>query len=166
MGEVMRKIHLDLVLSILLLSLTVFSHSAHSQSKPLVKIIAMGGTIANTPTGRLPIDVFLEQIPRIKDAAEIEVRDYIRVGSASITVQNWIDVANIITEELNQNEDIAGIVVTQGSNTAEETAYFLHLVLDTAKPVVIAAAQRDRGKYSSDGSRNLFDAIRMQETRA
>ena len=161
----MRSRHLYLMLSIVLLSLSVVPHSANSQSKPLVKIIAMGGTIANTPTGRLPIDVFLEQIPRIKDVAEIEVRDYIRVGSASITIQNWIDVANIITEELNQNENIAGIVVTQGSNTAEETAYFLNLVLDTAKPVVIAAAQRDRGHYSSDGSRNLFDAIRVRATR-
>jgi L-asparaginase len=157
----MIKIYLDLVRVILLLSLMVFTHSANSQSKPLVKIIATGGTIVNTPTGRHPVDVFIEQIPRIKDVAEIEIRDYISVGSASITIQNWIDIANIITEELNQNKDISGIVVTQGSNTAEETAYFLNLVLDTEKPIVIAAAQRDRGKYSSDGSRNLFDAIRV-----
>jgi L-asparaginase len=161
MGEIMKKIHQCLLLPILLLSLTVFSHPASSQSKPLVKIIATGGTIVNTPAGRLPVDGFIEQIPRIKDVAEIEIRDYISVGSASITIQNWIDIANIITEELNQNEDITGVVVTQGSNTAEETAYFLNLVLDTEKPIVIAAAQRDRGKYSSDGSRNLFDAIRV-----
>jgi L-asparaginase len=159
--EIMRKIHLDFIFTVSLLLVVIFSHSTNAQDKPLVKIIAMGGTIANTPDGRLPIDDFVEQIPRITDHAELEVREYIRIGSATITIQNWIDIANIITEELSNNKNIDGIVVTQGSNTAEETAYFLNLVLDTDKPVVIAAAQRDRGKYSSDGSRNLFDAIRV-----
>ncbi|NNE38087.1 MAG: asparaginase, partial [Gammaproteobacteria bacterium] len=157
----MKKQHLNILLTTLLLSLFCVSNIAHAQDKPLVKIIATGGTIANTPDGRLPIDMFIEQIPRITGVADLEVRDYIRTGSATITIQNWIDIANIITEELENNKDIDGIVVTQGSNTAEETAYFLNLVLDTDKPIVIAAAQRDRGKYSSDGSRNLFDAIRV-----
>ena len=154
----------SLIVSIAVLVMVSVSLPVSSQNntgKPLVKIIATGGTIANTPTGRLPIDVVLEEIPEIQDFADIEIHDYIRVGSASMTLQNWVDIANIITEELNKNEQIAGIVVTQGSNTAEETAYFLHLVLDTDKPVVVVAAQRHRKKLSQDGSRNLFDAIRV-----
>ena len=93
----MRKIHLDFMFTVSLLLVVIFSPSTNAQDKPLVKIIAMGGTIANTPDGRLPIDDFVEQIPRITDHAELEVREYIRIGSATITIQNWIDIANIIS---------------------------------------------------------------------
>lgn len=64
-------------------------------------------------------------------------------------------------EELRNHPDTDGIVVTHGSNTAEETAYFLNLVLDTAVPVVVVGAQRQRTTLSEDGSRNLYDAVRV-----
>ncbi len=128
---------------------------------PLVKIIATGGTIANTAQGRLSVDEVLKDIPEIRDIANIEIRDYIRVGSSEITLQNWLDIARIITEELNNNPDITGVVVTHGSNTSEETGYFLNLVLDTDKPVVLTAAQRQRTMYSEDSSRNFIDAVRV-----
>ena len=128
---------------------------------PLVKIIATGGTIANSPDGRMSVDTVLAQLPEISQIAKIEIYDYIRIGSSEISIQNWIDIAKVITQELKENPDIAGIVVTHGSNTSEETAYFLSLVLDTAKPVVVVAAQRQRMTLSEDGSRNLFDAVRV-----
>lgn len=129
--------------------------------RPLVKVIATGGTIANSPDGRMSVDTVLEQIPSIRDIARIDVYDYSRIGSSEISVQNWIDIAGVITRELENNPDIAGVVVTHGSNTSEETAYFLNLVLDTDKPVVLTAAQRQRTTLSEDGSRNFYDAVRV-----
>ena len=132
-----------------------------SSSKPLVKIIATGGTIANSPEGRMSVETVMQQVPEVKDIAEIEVYDYIRVGSSEISVQNWIDIARAISRELEQNDKIDGVVVTHGSNTSEETAYFLNLVLDTEKPVVVVGSQRQRTTLSEDSSRNFFDAIRV-----
>ena len=129
--------------------------------RPLVKIIATGGTIANSPDGRMAVETVLAQIPGIGQVADIEVRDYVRVGSSEITLLNWIDIATVIAEELKRNPGIDGIVVTHGSNTSEETAYFLNLVLDTDKPVVVVGAQRQRTTLSEDGSRNLYDAVRV-----
>lgn len=135
--------------------------AAPVDDKPFVKIIATGGTIANSPGGRMAVDTVLRQIPRIAEVAEMDVRDYIRIGSSEITAQNWVDLANVITEELHEHPEIDGIVVTHGSNTSEETAYFLNLVLDTEKPVVVVGAQRQQGTLSEDGSRNLYDAVRV-----
>jgi len=129
--------------------------------KPLVKIIATGGTIANSADGRMSVDTVLSQIPQLKSVADIEIHDYIRIGSSEISIQNWIDIAKVIMQQLRSNPEIDGIVVTHGSNTSEETSYFLNLVLDTDKPVVVVAAQRQRGALSEDGSRNLFDAVRV-----
>jgi L-asparaginase len=129
--------------------------------KPQIRILATGGTIANSPDGRMAVETVLEQIPDISDFADVTIRDYIRIGSSEISVQNWIDIANAIMEELAEHPETDGVVVTHGSNTAEETAYFLNLVLDTQVPVVVVAAQRQRTTLSEDGSRNLYDAVRV-----
>jgi len=129
--------------------------------KPQVTIVATGGTIANSPGGRMGVDAFLEQIPGIGDVAEIRIRDYARIASSDMSVQNWIEIAQLITDELTAHPETDGIVVTHGSNTSEETAYFLNLVLDTDKPVVVVGAQRQRTTLSEDGSRNLYDAARV-----
>ncbi len=129
--------------------------------KPQVTIVATGGTIANSPAGRMAVDAFLEQIPGLADVADIRIRDYARIASSDMSPQNWIDIARLIADELAAHPETAGIVVTHGSNTSEETAYFLNLVLDTDKPVVIVGAQRQRTTLSEDGSRNLYDAVRV-----
>lgn len=126
-----------------------------------IRIIATGGTIANSPDGRLAVEAVLEQIPDIGDIADIAIHDYVRIGSSAISVQNWIDIANVIMAELAEHPETDGVVVTHGSNTSAETAYFLNLVLDTEVPVVLVAAQRQRTTLSEDGSRNLYDAVRV-----
>ncbi len=157
--------YLDTKLVSLLLTAVLFipgiGIAQDAVDKPLVKIIATGGTIANSADGRMSVDAVLAQIPQLAAVANVEVYDYIRIGSSEISIQNWIDIAKVIMQQLNGNPDIDGIVVTHGSNTSEETAYFLNLVLDTDKPVVLVAAQRQRGALSEDGSRNLFDAVRV-----
>jgi L-asparaginase len=138
-----------------------FSTAAPAPQRPLVKIVATGGTIANSPTGRMAVDTVLAQIPQIANHARIEVVDLIRVGSSAISVQNWLDIAATVNRILANEPGVAGIVVTHGSNTSEETAYFLSLNVNSTKPVVITAAQRQQNTLGQEGTRNLFDAIRV-----
>src|SRR6478735_9111639 len=125
--------------------------AAHAQEKlPLVKVVATGGTIANTPSGRLHAGEVAEAIPQLKKVARLEVEEVMRVGSSSITVEQWLTLSRRINEILARQPEIQGIVVTHGSNTVEETAYFLHLTVKTDKPLVLTAAQRQFSTLSSD----------------
>src|ERR687896_2387029 len=112
----------------------VFIGSAHAQDKlPLVKVVATGGTIANTPSGRLHAGEGAEAIPALKKVARLEGEEGIRVGSSSITVDNWLTLARRINDILAKEPEVKGIVVTHGSNTVEETAYFLSLTVKSDK---------------------------------
>jgi L-asparaginase len=159
----MKCLDTKLVSLLLFISLVMVStaHAQVSSDRPLGKIIATGGTIANSADGRMSVETVLSQIPQLASVARIEVYDFIRIGSSEISIQNWIDIGKVIMQQLQDNPAIDGIVVTHGSNTSEETSYFLNLVLDTNKPVVIVGAQRQRSALSEDGSRNLFDAVRV-----
>jgi L-asparaginase len=145
----------------LVVPMTPASAAAQQGEKPLVKIVATGGTIANSPAGRMAVDNVLRQIPQIADHARIEIVDLFRVGSSAISVQNWIDLSNTVNRILATEPNVAGLVVTHGSNTSEETAYFLSLTVASAKPVVITAAQRQQTTLGEEGTRNLFDAIKV-----
>lgn len=127
---------------------------------PLVKIVATGGTIANTPSGRLHAGEVAEVIPDLKNTARIDIEEVCRVGSSDITPDRWLLIARRINE-LASDPEIAGFVVTHGSNTLEETAYFLHLTVKTEKPVALTAAQRQFTTISSDSPKNFLDAVRV-----
>jgi hypothetical protein len=72
-----------------LLLQSVFVPAGSAGHKPHIRIIATGGTIANSPDGRMGVDTVLEQVPGIAEFADIEIRDYVRIGSSEITIQNW-----------------------------------------------------------------------------
>lgn len=130
---------------------------------PLVKVMATGGTIANAPSGRLHASEVVEVIPELKDIARIEIEEVFRVGSSAITPDRWIIIAKRINESASE-KDLKGFVVTHGSNTLEETAYFLHLVVKTDKPVILTAAQRQFTTLSSDSPKNFLDAVQVAAT--
>ena len=127
---------------------------------PLVKVIATGGTIANTPSGRLHAGEVAEVIPDLKQVARLEIEEIFRVGSSDITPDRWLVIVKRINE-LASDKNIQGFVVTHGSNTLEETAYFLHLTVKTEKPVILTAAQRQFSTISSDSPKNFLDAVRV-----
>jgi L-asparaginase len=134
----------------------------HAQDKlPLVKVVATGGTIANTPSGRLHAGEVAEAIPALKKVARLEVEEVIRVGSSSITVENWLTLARRINEIFAKEPEVKAIVVTHGSNTVEETGYFLSLTVKSDKPVVLTAAQRQFTTLSSDSPKNFLQAVRV-----
>jgi L-asparaginase len=126
---------------------------------PLVKVVATGGTIANTPSGRVHIREVAESIPELSSVARLELEELFRVGGSEIVPDRWIIIAKRINEVLASEREVHGIVITHGSNTLEETAYFLHLVVKSAKPVILTAAQRPFNTLSSDGPKNFLDAV-------
>ena len=149
------------LLTILSFSL-VGSLPLHAQSSlPLVKIVATGGTIANTPDGRISAEAVIRDVPEIADYARVEILDHVRIGSSSMTPTVWIGLANAINEIFQKEPEVAGIVVTHGTQTTEETSYFLNLTVKSDKPVALAASQRRHGTMGNDGDRNLLDAIRV-----
>jgi L-asparaginase len=144
------------------LALALCLGSAQAQDNlPLIKVVATGGTIANTPSGRLNAGEVAEAIPQLKKVARLDVEEVIRVGSSAINVDNWITLSHRITDILAKQPEVKGIVVTHGSNTVEETAYFLSLTVKTDKPIVLTAAQRQFTTLSSDSPKNFLQAVRV-----
>lgn len=127
-----------------------------------VTVLATGGTIANPPDveGYLSGTRLVERIPEIAEIASVEAEDVASVASTCFTPEIWWRLHDRIRELL-ESAPPDGIVITHGSNTVEETAYFLQLTLDTEVPIVLTAAQRNHATIGNDGDRNLYDAVRV-----
>ncbi len=141
--------------------------SAISQSLPRVIILSTGGTIAgqqpNTDragyvSGKIPIEDLLKNIPSITQKANVQGEQIAAIPSSLITIDIWIKLANRINE-IFANDEADGVVITHGTDTQEETAYFLSLTIKSDKPVVFTGSMRPSTALSSDGSKNLYDAI-------
>jgi L-asparaginase len=138
---------------------------AQGQSRPLIKIVATGGTIANTLDGRIPIQQTLADIHKnfretreLLDSVRLDVVDVVRVGSSQFTSKEFLAIARGVSEAV-QDPEVKGVIVTHGTVTTEETAYFLQLLVRSNKPVVITNSQRRHGTVGNDGDKNLLDAI-------
>lgn len=134
----------------------------NAATKPEVHVLATGGTIANPPDveGYLSGAELVDRIPEIGSVAAVTATDVASIASTCITPEIWWRLHDRI-HELTDTDPPDGIVITHGSNTVEETAYFLHLALNTTVPVVLTAAQRNHGTIGNDGDRNLYDAVRV-----
>ena len=140
---------------------------------PRVRIVATGGTIAEIWPHRvdyvlhsevkelLTIEKSLARIPEVKQIAEVQGEDFLSVGSAAIGPEEWLRLAQRINQIFQEDPAIAGVVVTHGTATLEETAYFLHLTIKTQRPVVLTGSMRPPSAMSSDADVNLLDAIRV-----
>jgi len=134
---------------------------------PRVIILATGGTIAGAGTasdragytaGKIPIEDLIGAIPTVKKIASITGEQVASVGSQDMTVDIWKKLAVRINEIIAKKEADA-IVVTHGTDTQEETAYFLDLVVPSEMPVVLTGSMRPATAISADGPKNLYDAI-------
>ena len=139
----------------------------HAQQLPRVIILATGGTIAGAgaaadragyTAGKIPIDDLIGAIPTVKKIATITGEQIASVGSQDMTVDIWKKLAVRINEII-KNKEAEGIVVTHGTDTQEETAYFLDLVVPSEMPVVLTGSMRPATAISADGPKNLYDAI-------
>ena len=131
--------------------------------KPHVLVLATGGTIANPwdIEGYLPGEKLIDEVPEVEEAADVEVKDVTATGSSGMTPEIWWDLHEAIEAAAARTDPPDGVVVTHGSNTVEETAYFLHLTLNADLPVTLTAAQRNHRLVGNDGDRNLVDAAKI-----
>jgi L-asparaginase type II len=155
-----------------LLMATVIYPAVAEEQLPIVYVLATGGTIAgqgpsatqpaNYQGAQLTGDELLAALPELAEVADVRSIQVANVGSPSIEIGHWIDLAETANRLLSsEDEDVAGIVVTHGTNTLEETAYFLSLTVKSEKPVVVVGAQRPATAMSSDGPYNLYTAVRV-----
>lgn len=140
----------------------VLPASAHAQALPRVQVIATGGTIAGRATGgQLTGAQLVEAVPEIGEVARVEVEEFSRVGSSAMTPDHWLRLSRRINELFASDPDLAGVVVTHGTDTMEETGYFLHLTVDSERPVVMVGSMRNSSAVSADGPANLLSAVRV-----
>ena len=143
-----------------------------ADAKSKVRIIGTGGTIAGIGSHRLDYTLYtevdrkltieqsLERVPEAGEIADIQSEDLISVGSTAIGPPEWLKMAHRINETL-ADDGVAGVVVTHGTATLEETAYFLHLTVKSDRPVVVTGAMRPSTALSTDADLNLIDAVRV-----
>lgn len=135
--------------------------------KPKVHILGTGGSISGVGPHRLDYTLYpdsgkkltvaqiLERIPEAREIAELSGEDLLQVGSPSIGPAEWLSILQRI------HETQAAIVITHGTATLEETAYFLHLTVKSQRPVVLTGAMRPPTAVGTDADLNLLDAVRL-----
>jgi L-asparaginase len=140
---------------------------AQSQTLPRVVVLATGGTIASKfdpGIGALAPSAtgadLVRAVPDLEKIARIDVEQIANIGSYDMTPEVWRQLSKRANALLARN-DVSGVVVTHGTDTLEETAYFLDLTVTSSKPVVLVGAQRAASYFDSDGPRNLLNAVRV-----
>ncbi|MBR2642614.1 MAG: asparaginase [Lentisphaeria bacterium] len=132
-----------------------------------IHVLAIGGTIASraadpvictTYAPLLSAADLVESLPPMRDTvAHVTSEDFLKIDSASLTGEHWLAMARRINELF--SGDVDGVVVTHGTDTMEETAYFLNLTVKSFKPVILTGAMRPASSMSADGPLNLYQAI-------
>jgi L-asparaginase len=139
----------------------------YGQNKPNIVILATGGTIAGAAgsgvqagytSGQVTIDAMINSVPDVLKIANIKGEQVSNVGSQDMSFEIMLKLAKRINE-LAAGKNVDGIVITHGTDTMEETAYFLNLVTKTDMPVVLVGSMRPSTAVSADGPLNLYNAI-------
>lgn len=141
--------------------------SAAVEENNTVVVLATGGTIAGVgeegkttgyTSGSLTADELLQAVPGLEDVANIVAYQICNVNSDDITAEIWLQLANTINQ-MAQDPSVSGFVITHGTDTLEETAYFLNLTVKTDKPVVLTGSMRPATSISADGPMNLYQSV-------
>jgi L-asparaginase len=134
---------------------------------PAVKIIATGGTIAGEAatsaqsgytSGQVGVEALIKAVPTLGKIARVSGVQISNVGSQDMSDEIWLKLAKLINQ-LAASPDVDGIAITHGTDTMEETAYFLNLVVKTRKPVVLTGSMRPSTALSADGPLNIYNAV-------
>jgi L-asparaginase len=140
---------------------------AQSSKKPKVVILATGGTIAGSAasqteagyqSGAVGVDILIQAVPDMKNLADVSGEQIASIGSQDMNDEVWLKLAKRVNEIL-ASADVAGVVITHGTDTMEETSYFLHLTVKSDKPVVLTGSMRPSTAMSADGPLNIYNAV-------
>jgi len=164
-----KRLSLLLVLALaLLIAAPSGAQTAAAGAKlPNVVVLATGGTIAGAAasdvqagytSGQVGVEQLLAAVPQAKKLANLRGEQISNIGSQDMNDEVWLKLARRINE-LTAMPDVAGIVITHGTDTIEESAYFLNLVVKSKKPVVLTAAMRPSTALSADGPLNFYNAV-------
>src|SRR5690606_12733269 len=141
--------------------------SAYAQEKPTVQFIATGGTIAMKidPVKKAPVpaisgDDLLATVPEVAEFARIKVNNLSNVPSDYMDPPRWVELSKAVNAALEQ-PGVSGVIVSHGTDTLEETAFWLDLTVESDKPVILIGAQRNASSSDFDGPRNLLNAVRI-----
>lgn len=147
--------------------LMLLSMPTSAQDKPIVQFIATGGTIAmkidpvkNAPVPAISGDDLLATVPDVGKYATIHVNNLSNVPSDYMDPARWVQLTRTVQAALDRPE-VAGVIVSHGTDTLEETAFWLDLTVRSSKPVVLIGAQRNASSPDFDGPRNLLNAVRI-----
>jgi L-asparaginase len=145
----------------------VAAQPAANPALPTIVVLATGGTIAGAAasdvqagytSGQVGVEQLLTAVPQAAKLANLRGEQIANIGSQDMNDEVWIKLAMRVNELL-ARPDVAGVVVTHGTDTIEETAYFLNLVVKSKKPVVLTAAMRPSTALSADGPLNFYNAV-------
>jgi L-asparaginase len=128
---------------------------------PKIRLVATGGTISNRAGGRLTSEELVSSMPGIERYARAESEQFANTASAALTLDQWLALARRINTLFAEDSDLSGIVVTSGTDTLEETAYFLNLTVRSDKPVVVVGSMRDPSTLGYEGAANLLEGFRV-----
>ena len=140
---------------------------------PRIAVIGTGGTISGVGKDKLDfyeygtsgrfmhVDELIAGVPELKRVADVVPVRYKNVGSTEIGPEDWLALLRIIDQTVKDDPSIAGIVVTHGTATLEETAYFLNLAVKVPVPVVVVGAMRPSSALGADGGNNLLNGVRV-----
>ncbi|GJD59205.1 asparaginase [Methylobacterium dankookense] len=160
-GTILRQARLGLI------SLTLLAGQAGAAELPKIAVVATGGTIAMKldPTTHAPVPALsgedlVSAVPKLKDIATVAVTEFSNVPSDYMGPDRWPALSRKVDEIL-ADPGVRGVIVLHGTDTLDQTAYFLDLTLKSDKPVVLVGAQRNASDWDADGPRNLLNAARQ-----
>jgi L-asparaginase len=156
----MRHARLVPAVAGLLLCLAL-ADSAAAQDLPRVRLVATGGTISNRTGGRLTADELIDLAPDVRRYARPEAEQFSNTASSDLTLGQWLALSRRLNELYATDAALAGIVVTSGTDTLEELAYFLHLTVRDARPVVVVGSMRNPSTTGYEGAANLLEGFRV-----
>jgi L-asparaginase len=132
-----------------------------AQDVPKVRLVATGGTISNKVGGRLTAEELVKSMPGIEHYAKPEFEQFTNLASSELTLDQWLALSKRLNQIFTTEPDIAGLVVTSGTDTLEELAYFLDLTVRSDKPVVVVGSMRNPSTLGYEGAANLLEGFRV-----
>ena len=126
-----------------------------------MRLVATGGTISNRTGGRLSAEELVLAMPGIERYAKPEFEQFSNLASSELTLEQWVTLARRLNEIFRTDPAIAGLVVTSGTDTLEELAYFLDLTVRSDRPVVVVGSMRNPSTLGYEGAANLLEGFRV-----